>query len=94
MISFNETFTDANPTLFPTELVPVITAFWTTPSVEQVAASWEYVIISDSDNDAGTIVHIKEYLKSKNIELNVTLVVIAKWQNTISSISEVFFIEF
>ena len=93
MISFNETFTDANPTLFPTE-VPVITAFWTTPSVEQVAASWEYVIISDSDNGAGAIIHIKEYLKSKNIELNVTLAVIARWESTLSSISEVFFIEF
>ena len=88
MISFNEKFTNANPTLFPTE-VPVITAFWTISSVEQVTASQKYIIINDS-NGADIIDHIKEYLKSKNIKLNVTLVVTVRWESAISSISEVF----
>ena len=86
MISFNETFTSAIPTLFPTE-VPLITAFWTTSSVEQEMTSWGYIVFND--NGTGTIDHTKKYLKSKNIELNVTLVVTARWESTISSISEV-----
>ena len=82
-MSFNGSFTNANSAPFPTE-APAIAAFWTTSSVKQVTASWEYIIINDS-NGAGVIDHIKEYLKSKNIELNVTLVVAARWESAISS---------
>lgn len=90
MISFNDRFT-AFPALFPIE-VPVITAFWTTPSSEQVqsTASRETAII-DTNNGAGMIDHIEEYLGSKNIKLDVTLVIAARWNNTIiMPISEVY----
>ena len=88
MISFNEKFTNAIPTLFPTE-VPLITAFWTTSSVEQEMKSWGYIVFNDNGTGADTIDRTKKYLKSKNIELNVTLVVTARWEGIISSISEV-----
>ena len=83
MISFNEKFTNAFPTLFPTE-VPLITAFWTTSSVEQMT-SWGYVVFNDNGTGADTIDHINKYLKSKNIGLNVTSVVTARWESIISS---------
>ena len=79
MISFNETFTSAIPTK-----VPLITAFWTTSSVEQEMTSWGYMVFND--NGTGTIDRTKKYLKSKNIGLNVTLVVTARWESTISKV--------
>ena len=85
MISFNEKFTNAIPTLFPTE-VPLITAFWTTSSVEQEMTSWGYVVFNDNGTGADTIDRTRKYLKSKNIGLNVTLVVTARWEASISEV--------
>ena len=89
-MSFNEPFKTNNPTPFPIE-APVVTAFWTTPPEEEsvlvTAESRKYLIIDDSDsNGVDVINHIKEYLIGKNIELNVNLVVIARWNSSISKV--------
>ena len=80
-MSFNASFTVNLPILFPIK-VPVVTALWTPSSEEQLHR--EYAII-DTNRYIDIINHVKEYLKDKNVKLNVTLVVAARWSNNSSN---------
>ena len=56
---------------------PVVSAFWSDIDLRQGGAVM-YTVLDDHSSD---ISDVKEYLEHKNIKLNVTVVLIARWDN-------------
>ena len=79
-MSFDIPFSTSLPTSFPIE-EPVVAALWTQSNEEQLHR--KYAVI-DTNHGADIINRVEEYLKGKNVKLNVTLVLMARWSHASS----------